>query len=87
MKVTILYRPNSEFARSVEEFSHDIARQQNITPELVSIDTREGAAMASIYDITSYPAIMALRDDGGMAQLWMGERLPLMNEVAAFAHS
>lgn len=86
MKVTILYRPNSEFARSVEEFAHNIERQQNIVPELVSLETREGAAMAATYDITRYPAILALREDGEMIQMWIGEQLPLMNEVAAFAH-
>lgn len=86
MKVTILYRPNAEFARSVEEFAHNIERQQNIVPELISIDTREGAMMASSYDITRYPAILALREDGEMIQMWLGEQLPLMNEVAAFAH-
>lgn len=86
MKVVILYRPNSEFARSVEEFAHDIERQQNVTPTLTDIDTREGMALASLYDITSYPAVLAMRDSGELLQHWMGEQLPLMTEVAAYAH-
>ena len=87
MRVTILYRPNSEYARSVEEFAHDIERQQGVKTELSSIDTREGAAMATLYDIMQYPAVVVTRDDGGVIQSWLGEKLPLMNEVAAFAHN
>lgn len=87
MKITVLYRPASEFARSVEEFAHDIERQQAVTPELISLDTQEGAAVAALYDITDYPAILALRDNGELLQMWMGSQLPLMNEVAAYAHS
>ena len=85
MKVAILYRPNSEHARLVEEFAHDIDRQQGIRVELMSLETRDGAAMATLYDVTSYPAIVVTREDGGVVQLWVGEQLPLMNEVAAFA--
>lgn len=85
MKVTILYHPNSEHARLVEEFAHDIERQQGIRGELTSVETRDGAALATLYDITSYPAILVIREDGGVVQTWLGDQLPLMNEVAAFA--
>lgn len=87
MKITILYRPDSEFARLVEEFSHDIERVHSIKPELISLDTREGSAAAALYDITSYPAILALRNNGELLQTWIGPQLPLMNEVAAYANS
>lgn len=85
MKVTILYRPESEFARSVEEFAHDIERQQNVVPTLISVDTREGASLAQMYDILQYPAVLALRDSGELMQHWVGTPLPLMNEVASYA--
>ena len=87
MKIVILYRPESEFARAVEEFAHDIERQQNVKPELVSIDTVEGANMAQTYDVMDYPAILATRETGEMLQMWVGSQLPLMNEVAAYANS
>lgn len=85
MKVVILYRPNSEQARIAEEFAHDIGRQQNVQPQLVDIDTPEGSALQSLYDITSYPAVIVTREDGQLIQLWTGVPLPLMQEVAAFA--
>ncbi len=85
MKVTILYRPASEFARAVEEFAHDIERQQNVKPTLISVDTREGAALAQTYDILQYPAVLAMRESGELMQHWVGTPLPLMNEVASYA--
>jgi hypothetical protein len=68
----------------VEEFVHEFERVHGIEPSLVSLDTRDGAATASLYDIFQYPAVMVTTDAGELTQLWTGEQLPLMNEVAAF---
>ena len=38
MKSVIIYRPQSEQARAVEAFVHDIARQENIEFELIDVD-------------------------------------------------
>lgn len=86
MKVVILYRPNSEHGRPVEEFIHEFQRRNpGHTVEVLSVDTRDGAAMASLYDITSYPGILALRNDGFIQISWQGIPLPLIDEVAAYA--
>lgn len=87
MKVIVLYRPNSEFSRVVEEFSHDFERRYTRKIELVSLDTRDGAATATLYDITQYPAILAIRDDGQLLKEWQGGVMPLMNEVSYYAGS
>lgn len=87
MKVLIVYRPQSEQSRAVEEFVHDISRQQNVQPELIDVDSRDGAATLSLYDIVSHPAVLVVREDGQLIQHWSGDRLPLMQEVAAFAHA
>ena len=42
-------------------------------------------AMASLYDIVQYPAIMVVRPDGGIVRAWQGDVLPLMSEVASYA--
>lgn len=86
MKLSILYRPNSEHARKVEEFTHDVERQGRKI-ELISLDTRDGAAMASLYDVMQYPAIIALRDDGQLVKEWEGEQFPLLNEVMAYSYA
>ena len=88
MKVLIIYRPDSEHARKVDEFVHEFKRlHPGPKVDLLSLNTRDGAAMASIYDIVQYPAILALAIDGQVLNAWQGEQLPLMNEVAAYAAS
>jgi len=88
MRVIVLYHPRSEFARPVEEFAYNFERQVPGKPvELISLETRDGAATASLYDVVQYPAILALREDGQILKFWQGETMPLINEVASYAHS
>lgn len=86
MRLLILYRPNSEHSTRVEEFAHDFQSRHDIGKklELVSLNTRDGAATASLYDVISYPAILALADDGSLLNSWQGDTLPLMDEVAGY---
>lgn len=86
MKVVVVYRPNSEHRRAVEEFMHEFSRRyigQRL--EVIDVDSRDGMAAVSLYDITSYPAILSLRDDGSVSMLWQGDQLPLLDEVAGYA--
>jgi hypothetical protein len=53
---------------------------------MVNVDEREGTALASLYDIMSFPAIMAMAVDGTLLHLWVGETLPLMDEVASYMY-
>jgi hypothetical protein len=87
MRIVALYRPNSEFARIVEEYAHDFEQQRGKTIKLVSLDTPEGADMATLYDIVQYPALLALREDGQLLREWQGPQLPLMDEVAGYSDS
>lgn len=88
MKVIILYRPNSEHGRVVEEFIHDFQdRHPSERLEVLSVDTRDGSAMASLYDVMQYPAILVLQTDGYPHKIWQGHQLPLMEEVAAYARN
>ncbi len=87
MKVILLYRPNSGHARQVEDFLRDFTkfhRDHSIT--LVSLDTRDGAALVDLHGVVRYPAILAMTNDGQLLRDWQGEVLPLMNEVASYAH-
>jgi hypothetical protein len=88
MKVLILYQPKSDHARSVESFVRDFKlRHEANRLELVDVDGRDGIATATLYDVMSYPAILALRDDGTVLHAWEGGMLPLMDEVAYYADS
>ncbi len=84
MKVHILYHPSSEHSRIVEEYAHDFARIKGKKVDLISLETREGAAMATLYDITRYPAILVTRDDNELLKYWDGVPFPLMDEVIAY---
>ncbi|HSW36895.1 MAG TPA: hypothetical protein VLG37_00840 [Candidatus Saccharimonadales bacterium] len=85
MKVVVLYRPNSEHGTAVEAFIRDFrARHDSSKLEILNVDSREGTALASLYDIMQYPAILALRDDGSLSKSWEGETLPLMDELAYY---
>ena len=88
MKVLVLYRPNSEHGRLVEEFIHDFQRRHaGEHLEVLNIDTRDGSAMASLYDVMQYPAILVIQNDGVIQRSWMGEALPRMDDVFSYAHS
>lgn len=90
MKVLILYRPNSEHATPVEMFVRDFEHRYGLNNkkiELVSVNTRDGAATASIYDVWAFPAILAITTEGQVLNLWQGEPLPLIDEVAGYMRS
>ena len=80
----MLYRPNSEGSRVVEEYARDFQRLRGRQIDLVNLNTREGSAVASLYDMVRSPSLMVLRDDGQMVMEWQGDHLPLMNEVAGY---
>ena len=83
----VLYRPNSEYATMVETYARDFQRQYDAKLELVSVNTRDGAALASLYDIMSYPSIMAIADNGSVLNSWIGPQFPLMDELAVYTRA
>jgi len=86
MKVYILYHPQSDHSRSVEEYATDFERTKSKKIELLSLESPEGADMAQLYDVVQYPAVIAQRDNGELVKSWEGAELPLMDEVAAYTN-
>jgi hypothetical protein len=85
MKVLVLYRPNSEHGRLIEEFIHDYRANHHDTQlEVLNIDTREGSATATLYDILQYPAILVLQINGSIQKIWQGPDLPRLEDVASY---
>ncbi len=84
MKALMLYHSDSEFARVAEQYVHDFGRFKGKEIELVDLNTREGATMATLYDIMQNPTLMVLRDDGQLVKDWQGEHFPLKDELAAY---
>lgn len=88
MRLLILYRPNSEHARLTEDFIHNFqSSYASGTVDIQDVDSREGIATATLYDIMQYPAILVLAPDGAAQKIWQGSELPLMDEIAAYASS
>lgn len=84
MKAIVLYRPNSEFSRSVDEFVHDFRTRTSYSIELVDIDTKEGTELAEVHDIVDNPAVLVVKDDGQLSKSWVGTPLPMINDVIGF---
>lgn len=84
MKAIILYHPNAQGARQVEEYAQRFHDRNGLTIELQSLETREGAATATIYDIVRYPAVMVIDEAGQVQKAWQEDNLPLMDEVAGY---
>ena len=84
MKVTIVYRDQSEHARPVREFMREYERRTGRELETLSPDTPDGAHMCRMYDIVEYPTMLATSHDGSLLQLWRGLPLPLINEVSYY---
>lgn len=87
MKVLVLYREKSEHRQMIEEFMRQF---KNLHPtsklEVLDIDRRDGMALASLYDVTRYPSILALRDDGTILQMWQGtDDMPRLDDISYYA--
>lgn len=85
MKIVVLYRPNSEFARSTEEFVREFERRTSKTIEKVNIDTPNGVRLMKLYGVMDHPTFIAVADDGRLLQTWTGKPMPLINDLAAYA--
>ena len=88
MRLLVLYRPNSEHGRLIEEFIREYQTNHGDHHlEVQNIDSREGIATASLYDVMDYPAILVLQNDGYVQKIWQGMQLPLMDEVTAYVNA
>jgi len=84
MRVVVVYRDSTDYARAVTDFLRDFEHQTGHTIELVDPDTTDGAQFCSVYSIMEYPSMIALSDDGIMQQMWKGMPLPTISEVSYY---
>lgn len=86
MKVVVLFRPNGEQARSVNDYIREVtSRYPELIIESIDVDSLKGEKVAQLYDIQRYPAVIVLQEDGSMSKMWQGEEFPLIDEVVSFA--
>ena len=84
MRVIVITKENTDYARSVTMFLNDFARQTGRTLETLDPDTPDGASFCRTYDIVEYPSIVALSNDGQMQNMWRGRPLPTISEVSFY---
>lgn len=84
MKVTVVYKDESDHARDVIGFMREYERVTGRTLDVVDPDTPEGAQFCRTYDIVEYPSVIATSDGGVLQNLWRGVPLPLINEVSYY---
>lgn len=85
MRVISIYKDKTDYSRTVDEFLRDFERQTGHVIEVIDPDSADGAQFCESYDITEYPTLIALADDGTMQNIWPGLPLPTMNEVSYYA--
>lgn len=85
MKVVVVWRDNTDYARAVTTFLDDFARQTGRTLDSLDPDTSDGSSFCRTYDVMEYPTVIALSNDGQMQQLWQGSPLPTISEVSYYA--
>lgn len=85
MKVVVVYKPDSEYARAVTDWLRDFERQTGKKLEEIDPDSRSGASLCRSYDVVEYPTLLALDDNGQLQNMWRGTMLPTISEVSYYA--
>lgn len=86
MKVILLFRPNSEHDTSANEYAENFKRVTGKKLDMLDYDSAEGIELAKIHDITSIPAILALRDDSSLMESWVEQdKWPTASELSFYA--
>lgn len=84
MKVVIIYKNESDHARSVLDFLRDFERQTGRTIETLDPETTSGELFCRAYDIVEYPTVIAISDNSAMQNMWRGLPLPTISEVSYY---
>ncbi len=84
MRVVVLYRDNTDYARTVIEFLHDFEHQTGHSLEILDPDSPEGMLFCDTYGIFDFPTLIATTEDGVMQNTWNGLPLPTISELSYY---
>lgn len=84
MRVVVVSKDNTDYARGVTTFVDDFSRQTGHALDVIDPESNEGEMFAETYDIVAYPTVIVLSDDGRVQNIWSG-RLPTISEVSYYA--
>ena len=84
MRVVVIYKEETDYARQVTDFMRDFERQTSHTLETLNPESPEGISFTATYDIMEFPTVVALSDDGRLQNMWPGLPLPTINELSYY---
>lgn len=85
MRVVVVTKDNTDYARQVSEFLESFVRQTGRNLETLDPESLEGGVFCKAYDIVEYPTVVALSSDGQLQNMWRGTKLPTIGEVSYYA--
>ena len=84
MRVMVVFKDNTDYARTVTDFLRDFEHQTGRSLDVIDPDSADGTDFCSVYGIIEYPTIVALSDDGVLQNMWRGLPLPTISEVSYY---
>jgi len=84
MRVVVVYKTESDHARTVFDYLRDFKNQTGHDLEEVNPDSAAGSDFCRTYDIVEYPTIIALSDSGQLQNIWRGTPLPTTSAVSFY---
>ena len=84
MRVVVVYKQQTDYARQVDTFLGDFERLTGHELETIDPESLPGISFCETYDVMQYPSIIALSDDGQIQNQWNGLPLPTMSEVSYY---
>ena len=85
MRIVVVYKDARDHGSEVREYVDDFEKQTGLEIEQKNPDDGRNQFFLRAYDIVEYPTILAIADDGQLLQMWHGQPLPLIDEVAYYA--
>lgn len=86
MKAVILYKPDTETDTQMQDYLREFNHRTGKDIELVDADSPRGVELGKLYDILSFPALLALEDDGRFMEAWPEiDKWPTMSELTYYA--
>ena len=85
MRVVVVFRDNTDYARDVLTFLRDFEHQTGRKLETEDPDSLQGEMFCRAYDVVEYPTVIAIADSGVMQNTWRGIPLPTISEVSFYS--
>ena len=84
MRVVVIYKEETDYARQVTDYMRDFERQTGHKLEELNPESKDGISFTGAYDIMEFPTVVALSDDGRLQSMWRGLPLPTISEVSYY---